>query len=60
MENEMRSVESIVRTYLRNPNQYINHFTTSCFWKSVNLLSKGLVSEKSFCIVHTSKEFTEE
>ena len=34
----MRSVESIARTYLRNQNQYINHFITSCFWKSVNRL----------------------
>ena len=55
----MRSVESIVRTYLRNQNHYINHFTTSCFWKSVNRL--GCYRRAwYFCIGHPSKEFTEE
>ena len=34
----MRSVESIVGTYLRNQNQYMNRFTTLCFWKSANRL----------------------
>ena len=56
----MRNVESIVRTYLRNRNQYINRFIISCFWKSFGLLPTGLVSKKSFCIGHPFKEFMEE
>ena len=28
-------------------------------WKSFGLLPKDLVSKKSFCIGHTSKEFTD-
>ena len=46
----MRSVESIVGIYLRNQNQYINHFTTLCFWKSLNHLgsTEGLGIEEKF------------
>ena len=34
----MRSVERVVGTYSRNQNQFISHFTTLCFWRSVNRL----------------------
>ena len=51
-KNLFKKLESIYKSF--------HHIVFLEICKSFGLLPKGLVSKKSFCIRHPSKEFTEE